>query len=70
MKFFRLQMTIHHPRGAKTQETGAFSVDQNLWQVIIICDLYCYPCVIFRGGFLKATSHHITRGTSETSVKR
>ena len=31
--FFRLQIHIHHPRGAKTEAEGAYAVDWDKWKV-------------------------------------
>ena len=33
VEFFRLQMAVHHPEGASTEEQGAFSLDWDLWKV-------------------------------------
>uniref|UniRef100_A0A8C5M9Z2 non-specific serine/threonine protein kinase n=1 Tax=Leptobrachium leishanense TaxID=445787 RepID=A0A8C5M9Z2_9ANUR len=32
VEFFRLQLRIHHPKGAKTTEEGAYACDLNKWQ--------------------------------------
>ena len=37
VQFFRLQMAVHHPHGAKTPEEGAFAVDADLWRVKSYC---------------------------------
>ncbi|KAL2096545.1 hypothetical protein ACEWY4_008693 [Coilia grayii] len=35
VELFSLQLRIHHPRGAKTQETGAMAEDWSLWQSLL-----------------------------------
>ncbi|KAI0210304.1 Serine-protein kinase ATM [Lamellibrachia satsuma] len=35
VNFLQLQMSIHHPHGARTEEEGAFSVNSHLWKVEI-----------------------------------
>uniref|UniRef100_UPI00398ED2B7 serine-protein kinase ATM-like n=1 Tax=Pristiophorus japonicus TaxID=55135 RepID=UPI00398ED2B7 len=35
IEFFRLQLRAHHPRGAKTQEKGAFAVDWLKWHNLL-----------------------------------
>uniref|UniRef100_A0A8C2EAP5 non-specific serine/threonine protein kinase n=1 Tax=Cyprinus carpio TaxID=7962 RepID=A0A8C2EAP5_CYPCA len=39
VKFFHLQLCVHHPRGAKTLETGAYAEDWVRWQGQL-CTLY------------------------------
>ncbi|GCB70201.1 hypothetical protein scyTo_0010722, partial [Scyliorhinus torazame] len=35
IEFFRLQLRAHHPKGAKTQEKGAFATDWLKWQSLL-----------------------------------
>ncbi|XP_067889819.1 serine-protein kinase ATM isoform X3 [Heterodontus francisci] len=35
IEFFRLQLRAHHPKGAKTQEKGAFAADWLKWQNLL-----------------------------------
>ncbi|XP_059370854.1 serine-protein kinase ATM isoform X1 [Carassius carassius] len=39
VKFFQLQLCVHHPRGAKTLETGAYAEDWVRWKSQL-CTLY------------------------------
>ncbi|KAK6486135.1 serine-protein kinase ATM-like isoform X1 [Huso huso] len=35
IQFFCLQLRVHHPKGAKTQETGAYAEDWSKWQSLL-----------------------------------
>ncbi|KAM8905494.1 serine-protein kinase ATM [Spinachia spinachia] len=37
--FFNLQICVHHPEGAKTQDTGAYADDWTRWRSLL-CNLY------------------------------
>ena len=40
IRFCQLQLTVHHPHGAKTEEDGAFAADWETWKVGDIINQY------------------------------
>ncbi|XP_026219215.1 serine-protein kinase ATM [Anabas testudineus] len=60
VEFFNLQICVHHPKGAKTQDTGAYAEDWTKWQSLLF-NLY--------DALVKEISHIGSRGKYVTGTR-
>nr|XP_040032849.1 serine-protein kinase ATM [Gasterosteus aculeatus aculeatus] len=58
--FFNLQICVHHPKGAKTQDTGAYAEDWTRWRSLL-CNLY--------DALIREISHIGSRGKYVTGTR-
>ncbi|XP_034023977.1 serine-protein kinase ATM isoform X2 [Thalassophryne amazonica] len=65
MKFFNLQVCIHHPKGAKTQDTGAHAEDWTKWQSMLY---NLYDAVVREISHIGSRGKYAT-GTRHIAVK-
>ncbi|XP_077468061.1 serine-protein kinase ATM [Stigmatopora argus] len=65
LKFFQLQLCIHHPEGAKTQETGAHAEDWARWRGLLYS---LYEALVREISHIGSRGKYIT-GTRPIAVK-
>ncbi|KAL6116348.1 atm [Pungitius sinensis] len=58
--FFNLQICVHHPKGAKTEDTGAYAEDWTRWRSLL-CNLY--------DALIREISHIGSRGKYVTGTR-
>ncbi|XP_022052894.2 serine-protein kinase ATM isoform X1 [Acanthochromis polyacanthus] len=63
--FFNLQICVHHPKGAKTQDTGAHAEDWTKWQSLLY---NLYDALVREIGHIGSRGKYVT-GTRHIAVK-
>nr|XP_020455917.1 serine-protein kinase ATM [Monopterus albus] len=65
VNFFKLQICVHHPRGAKTQDTGAYAEDWARWRSLLY---NLYDALVREIGHIGSRGKYIT-GMRHIAVK-
>ncbi|XP_031608533.1 serine-protein kinase ATM isoform X2 [Oreochromis aureus] len=65
VEFFNLQICVHHPKGAKTQDTGAHAEDWSKWRSLLY---NLYNALVREIGHIGSRGKYVT-GTRHIAVK-
>ncbi|XP_037534430.1 serine-protein kinase ATM [Nematolebias whitei] len=65
VEFFRLQLCVHHPKGAKAQDTGAHAEDWSRWQSLLF---NLYDALVREISHIGSRGKYVT-GTRNIAVK-